>query len=91
MIKYIALIFFIQNANAEYRVYQYSIKNNIATSENNAQLKIVKSTLNPVSYKAYHGGSLISVSLMRTWICPGHTAKKEVCPSPYEKMVYNDE
>ncbi len=48
---------------------------------------IVISSLDPMSYISYNGGSrLVNVDLLRTWICPGHTGKKEVCPSPYSKL-----
>ena len=69
----------INSANAEYRVYQYYIKsktNNITPP--NAQL--VTSTLDPSTYAAYHGGSLlVDINLLRSWICLGNTSKKEIC------------
>lgn len=86
MIKFLTLFIISLQVNAEYRVYQYTVKNNISSSKNISKLNIIESTLNPVSYKAYHGGDLISISLLRTWICPGHTANKSICPSPYKKM-----
>jgi hypothetical protein len=74
---------------AEYRVYQYLVKNTVY-NQDQANGQIITSTLNPVAYKAYHGGSLVKVDLLRTWICPGHTAKKDICPSPYtDKSVVN--
>ena len=74
---------------AEYRVFQYSIKSRINNSADQPNARIVLSTLNPISYLAYHGGgSLISADLLRTWMCPGHTGNKiAFCPSPYEKVV----
>ncbi|MBF0207612.1 MAG: hypothetical protein HQK53_12050 [Oligoflexia bacterium] len=50
--------------------------------------ELITSTLDPVSYVAYHGGqSSISVSLLRTWICPGYTDEPEYCPSPYKQLI----
>lgn len=73
----------------EYRVYQYSVKNKINTSKDQPNAKFLLSTLNPVSYLAYNGGStLITVDLLRTWICPGHTGNRiDFCPSPYDKVL----
>ncbi len=67
------------SANAEYRVYQYYIKSKTSNiSAPNAQL--VTSTLDPVSYAAYHGGKLtLDINLLRSWICFGNTSKKDLC------------
>jgi hypothetical protein len=75
---------------AEYRVYQYVIKNKGSYQDKDVTYNVL-STLNPVSYKAYHGGaSNIQIDLLRTWICPGHTGnKQDYCPSPYEDMMKN--
>ncbi len=75
-------------AHAEYRVYQYVIKNKVATSKNSEGV-IVQSTLDPTSYIAYNGGStLVAIDLVRTWICPGNTGQhKDTCPSPYKKLT----
>lgn len=71
---------------AEYRVYQYSVSNKI-TFFGERLNQIVSSTLNPRAYVAYHGGAgMISVDLLRTWICPGNTRKKKICPSPYGQL-----
>ncbi len=73
--------------NAEYRVYQYLIKNKVTIQDApNSHLTI--SSLNPITYMAYHGGSnLVSVDLLRTWICPGYTgSQKNYCSSPYGKV-----
>jgi hypothetical protein len=89
--KYLILItlsFFSINdmALAEYRVYQYSIQNKV-NPDNNQNAVMRTSTLNPVAYLAYHGGSsLIKIDLLRTWICPGHTAHQQICKSPYEEL-----
>jgi hypothetical protein len=71
---------------AEYRVYQYSVKaKNLYMIDNNAYL--ITSSLDPVSYVAYHGGrELIKVDLLRSWTCKGHTGNLQgYCPSPYER------
>ena len=75
------------NSFAEYRAYQYLVKTNdsyaVATKAN-AQYLV--STLNPQMFKSYHGGSFVSVDLLRTWICPGYTGKqKPVCDHPYDQ------
>lgn len=64
---------------AEYRVYQYYTVSKIQNLSN-APYEIVTSTLDPKSYLAYHGGSeSIELNLLRSWMCPGNTSKKEVC------------
>lgn len=79
-------LFFSVNSYAEYRAYQYIVKTNdpfaLATK---AQSQYIISTLNPQMYKSYHGGSFVSIDLLRTWICPGYTGKKPVCDHPYDK------
>lgn len=89
MLKLISLLifFFVKSSFAEYRVYQYSIT---PKYENFLKVKeyIITSTLAPESYESYHGGKeSISVSLLRTWICPGDTSKKEICKSPYNQKL----
>lgn len=75
------------SASAEYRAYQYLVKTNDAyavATKSNAQY--IVSTLNPQMFKSYHGGSHVSVDLLRTWICPGYTgSRKPVCNHPYDK------
>lgn len=78
---------FAVNAQAEYRAFQYLVKTNdpyaVATK---AQSQYVVSTLNPQMYKSYHGGSFVTIDLMRTWICPGYTGNRlPVCDHPYDK------
>lgn len=72
---------------AEYRAYQYIIKSTDQFAiANGAQAQIVTSTLNPAMYQSYHGGSLLTVSLLRTWICPGYTGgRQKICPHPYDQ------
>lgn len=74
-------------ALAEYRVYQYLVKSKstqyLVTS---AQARPVISTLNPVAYRAYHGGSSIDLTLMRSWMCVGYTGQgRNPCPAPGER------
>ena len=64
---------------SEYRVYQYYVRSKI---QNIAPIKaeLVTSTLNPISYMAYHGGKdSIEVNLLRSWQCMGNTSKESVC------------
>ena len=67
------------SAFSEYRVYQYyvrpKIKNiTIVSSE------LVTSTLDPISYVAYHGGQdSVEVNLLRSWQCMGNTSKAQIC------------
>lgn len=90
MIKETALVSLLlsMSAHAEYRAYQYLVKSNdpyaVATK---APAQYIVSTLNPQMYKSYHGGSFITVDLLRTWICPGYTGKNQkVCDHPYDKQ-----
>jgi hypothetical protein len=74
-------------ALAEYRVYQYLLLNKVI-HDDLPKKSIINSTLNPRSYIAYNGGSRqISIDLLRTWVCPGNTAGKSICKSPYEKIT----
>ncbi len=81
-------LFYLSLGHAEYRVYQYLVKNNDSFQEKDISYEVL-STLNPVSYKAYHGGQeTIQIDLLRTWLCPGHTGgRKEYCESPYAKLL----
>ena len=83
------LLIFSSSVFAEYRVYQYIVKNKIVTAPDQNNSHFVTTTLNPVTYLAYNGGSnLYQIDLLRTWICPGFTgAKKEICKSPYEELT----
>ncbi len=83
--KYLAFTFMLTSlyAQAEYRVYQYMVKDRASQTPAN----IVTSSLNPRAYLAYNGMEYLQIDLMRTWICPGFTGfKKEICNSPYELM-----
>lgn len=71
---------------AEYRAYQYVVVNKIPIVDQ-PKTTVITSTLDPQSYVAYHGGyGLVGVDLLRTWICPGYTGKREICPSPYASL-----
>ncbi len=77
------------SAIAEYRAYQYIVKSNdpyaVATK---AKAQYIVSTLNPQNYKSYHGGSFVTVDLLRTWICPGYTGRgQKICDHPYDKEI----
>jgi len=74
-------------ALAEYRAYQYLVKSNDPYAvANRAPAQYIVSTLNPQNFKSFHGGSFVSVDLLRTWICPGYTGSRlTVCPHPYDK------
>jgi hypothetical protein len=63
---------------AEYRVYQYQLQSLDRPQESYLQL----STLNPVSFNAYHGHGAIRAQLINTWQCKGSTANHDYCPSP---------
>ena len=74
-------------AHAEYRAYQYIVKTNdpyaMATK---AKSQYIVSSLNPQVYQSYHGGSFVTVDLLRTWICPGYTGRgQKICDHPYDK------
>ncbi len=87
LVTFALFMFTALDASAEYRAYQYMVKTNdpfaVATKANS---QYIVSTLNPESYKSYHGGQFISVDLLRTWICPGYTGKRQkICDHPYDK------
>lgn len=82
----LSFILFSMPTLAEYRVYQYLVKQtNFKAQDKNAYL--ATSTLDPISFKAYKSGSInVKVDLMRTWSCPGYTGMgQDYCPSPFEK------
>ena len=92
MIKSLIFIFltpFYQSAHAEYRVYQYVLKNKVINAQDAPNSKIIISSLNPIAYKAYHGGGkILSIDLLRTWVCPGHTGmRRDYCASPYDQII----
>ncbi|MEC7181191.1 MAG: hypothetical protein VXW15_00655 [Bdellovibrionota bacterium] len=74
-------------AQAEYRVYQYFVKSKFNLPQDK-EGHLVTSTLDPVSYIAYHGGrQSIEIDLLRTWVCKGHTGYfKKFCDSPLDKL-----
>lgn len=72
----------LNNAHAEYRVYQFSVK---ARNPFSMDLKthVVTSTLDPQSYLAYHGGGeTLKIDLIRSWMCRGDTSNQPVCRPP---------
>lgn len=73
---------FLTNLLAEYRVYQYFIKTP-NPYQVDQQSYMVVSTLDPHSYRAYHGQE-VRVDLLRTWKCYGYTGQKRPCPAPLE-------
>ena len=85
------LAFIINEPHAEYRVYQFTVKSSALTALDQ-QSYVVTSTLDPRSYKAYHGGpSAISTDLVRSWMCYGNTAKRDVCPPPSQREMAETE
>lgn len=72
---------------AEFRAYQYLVKPRTQEAMvAAATARTVVTSLNPVAYRAYHGGSSVDVTLMRTWMCAGHTGRKRVpCPAPGDR------
>jgi len=88
IISALALVLISYSASAEYRVYQYQVKPRFA-GEYQAKPHIVTSTLDPVSYLAYHGGETsIKVDLMRSWTCEGHTGgMQDYCAGPLERAI----
>jgi hypothetical protein len=90
---YIKLLFlsiffsFSSLSRAEYRVYQYLLTE---ASQKNTELNknshTVVTTLDPQSYASYYPANKNSLTMLRTWMCPGHTGKfKSLCASPYER------
>ena len=79
MILAILSHFIILNAHAEYRVYQYYVRSKVLNLVPTTPT-LVTSNLDPKSYVAYHGGrDSIEVSLLRSWMCFGHTGKGPYC------------
>lgn len=72
---------------AEYRVYQYLVKpKNLGAMVTQSEARPVKSTLNPVAFLTYSGGrGAVDITLMRSWMCPGSTARRDYCPHPAER------
>jgi hypothetical protein len=83
----LTILFCSFSALAEYRAYQYLVKSSDAYAvATKAQAQYIVSTLNPQMFQSYHGGSSVSVDLLRTWICPGYTGqRRETCDHPYDK------
>ena len=63
----------------EYRVFQYYVRPKIKNITVVGS-EIVTSTLDPIAYLAYHGGSeSVEISLLRSWQCLGNTSKAQIC------------
>jgi hypothetical protein len=89
LIRLLLLTLISSSAWAEYRAYQYLVRTHdpyaVATK---AAPQYITSTLNPAMYQSYHGGSFISIDLLRTWICPGYTgSRRPICPHPYDQVA----
>ena len=71
---------------AEYRLYQYLIKpRQMETVGSPPQAYLTISSLDPISYQSYHGGTGIQeIGLLRSWMCMGHTGGKESCLAPLD-------
>ena len=83
-----SILIALSSASAEYRVYQYYVKSRYQKPDDQKGY-LVTSTLDPVSYLAYHGGhESLKVDLLRSWSCKGHTGEgKPLCLSPLEKAM----
>ena len=79
---FLFLLFFQSYSFAEYRAYQY-----LLGSKNSKQkaLSIMTTSLNPVAMSKYYGISKDQLYLLRTWICPGNTAKRKICTPVYQE------
>ena len=87
ILKTLCFLVLSQTAMAEYRVYQYYVKSKIPTIRD-VKAYIVTSTLDPVSYIAYNGGSTaIKIDQLRSWMCKGDTSKQSVCKAPFDTLA----
>ena len=77
--------------HAEYRAYQYEIKPLLQQEQRDSY--IITSTLNPVHFNIYHGGgSAFNISLIKTWMCHGHTGGfQDFCRSPGNEFLIKKE
>jgi len=72
---------------AEYRAYQYIVKQKTLNKPLNEQAlpAIITTSLSPTSYLAYNGGpTTIEIELLNTWMCPGNTSHRKIC-SPIQQ------
>ena len=89
--KNLILIFFLllivlssNDSKGEYRIYQYLIQNKNAPEQSPY---LDQSSLDPVSYQAYHGGlKTIDIALLRSWICRGNTSYLKTCTPPLRPL-----
>ncbi len=83
----IILIFTSFSIYSEYRVYQYRISTR-GIEKLEGKTFIIVSTLDPIGFSSYHGGGdVINIDLLRTWMCYGNTAKKDICHSPLKEHL----
>ncbi|MDD0853104.1 hypothetical protein HBN50_08350 [Halobacteriovorax sp. GB3] len=84
---FISLFTLCLSASAEYRVYQYQVKSKMERYSKQGNY-LVTSTLDPVSYLSYHGGSdSIRIDLLRSWTCKGYTGNSSaLCKAPLENI-----
>lgn len=79
LIRFFLLALFITSSYClgEYRAYEYLV-------EENQKSRTMIVSHNPVSFKSYLQKPGQNVTLLRTWICPGHTGRlQQICSSPY--------
>lgn len=82
----LAFTFTISIAFAEVRVFQYLVLNNVSSTPEPSN-QLMTTTLNPTAFVAYHGGEeVVSVDLLRTWMCYGNTSGQDLCPPPMSKL-----
>ena len=90
LIHIFSSIFLSLVVSAEYRVYQYMVAPKDPGRAPSSH--VITSTLDPVSYIAYHGGNdALRVDLLKTWMCKGHTGKKDICSDPLKKLQTDKE
>lgn len=83
----IILALFTFSLHAEYRVYQYYVRAKYPMPQDQ-EAYLATSSLDPVSYIAYHGGNeSVEVDLLRSWHCPGSTSQMQFCPAPLDKAL----
>lgn len=76
---FILALLYSTQAYSEYRVYQYYVRPKIQNLVP-VGAELVTSTLDPLSYVAYHGGKdSVEVNLLRSWQCMGNTSREQVC------------
>lgn len=90
MLHYFAFPIFLISfaANAEYRAYQYALITLPAKDQlQKKPTEFMVSSLSPVAFKSYSGLAAKQIFLLRTWMCPGNTARKKICDAPYTQLT----